>query len=92
MSKSRFTRTDRKLYVKQLAQIERRSARLHRLRAKLANQGLIHKETVPHIPDEHHHIGKGQNEPVHFGTFLRSNSGDPAIQVSLHLSGPMLLT
>ena len=37
-------------------------------------------------PLEHHHIGLSQNQHEHIGTFLRKNSGDPAVK-----AGPFAL-
>jgi hypothetical protein len=80
-SKARYKRTDRKQFVRQLTQIERRENRLRRVRAKLVVAGLCPDELVAKTPQEHHHIGVSQNEYDHIGTFLQKNSGDPAIKV-----------
>jgi hypothetical protein len=77
--KSRYRRTDRKLFVRQLAQIERREARLRRIRARLSNRTQC--ERVPGKMDQHHHIGVSQNQYEHIGTFLQKNARDPAIKV-----------
>jgi hypothetical protein len=79
-AKSHYKRTDRKKFVRQLAQIERRVARIRRIRAKLASSGRLSEEPVPISPQEHHHIGASQNEFQHIGTFLNKNAGDPAIK------------
>lgn len=76
--KSRYKRTDKKTFVKQLTEIERREARIRRIRMRL---GRARGEQVPRSLEEHHHIGKSQNEFEHIGTFLRRNSGDPATKV-----------
>src|SRR5882762_3314981 len=78
--KARYKRTDKKLFIKQLARIERREARLRRIRARLSQEGRI-GETVAKTPHEHHHIGASQNQFEHIGTFLRRNSEDPAVKV-----------
>jgi hypothetical protein len=39
--KARYRRTDRKNFQKQLAQIERRTARLRRIRARLLKEGHL---------------------------------------------------
>lgn len=78
--KARYKRTDKKAFVRQLARIERREARLRRLQAKLRKDSNVHAEAVAHAPQEHHHIGSSQNVYEHIGTFLRNHSGDPAIQ------------
>lgn len=65
-----------------MTQIERREARLRRLRAK----------TVPRVKDPverdiacteemHHHIGKSQNEHDNIGGLLAQNAGEPAFKV-----------
>jgi hypothetical protein len=77
-SKSRYKRTDRKQFVKQLAQIERRQARIRRIRAR---DGTFPRERVDMSPVAHHHIGISQNDYLHIGTFLRKNLGDPAVRV-----------
>jgi len=60
-----------------MAQIERREARLRKIR-RLTR---IQNETVPKTPQEHHHIGISQNQYKHIRTFLREHSGDPAVKV-----------
>lgn len=81
--KSRYKRTDKKKpFIKQLARIERREARLRRIRAKLSKGSSDNtREAVGTTPHEHHHIGVSQNQFEHLGTFLRDHSGDPAIKV-----------
>jgi hypothetical protein len=79
--KSRYTRTSRKSFVKQLAQIERRQARIRRLCEKLLKSGTLASETVPCISDEPYNIGKSQNHPVNVTQLLRKHAEDPAIKV-----------
>jgi hypothetical protein len=67
------------MFVKQLAGIERREARLRRIRARLSKQGR--DELVGSTPQEHHHIGLSQKHFEHIGTFLRQHAADPATQV-----------
>jgi len=69
------------LFVKQLARIERREARIRRIRTRLSHEQRLHSERVGSTPREHHHIGISQNQYEHIGTFLRKNDGDPAIRV-----------
>jgi hypothetical protein len=64
-----------------LAQIERRQTRLRRIRAKLSPDLQIGREVVPNMPQEHHHIGRSQNQYLHIGTFLGRHAGDPAAKV-----------
>jgi hypothetical protein len=66
----------------QLARIERREARLRRLRAKLNQDSPTHAEPVANTPQQHHHIGSSQKLYEHIGTFLQKFSGDPAVKVS----------
>ena len=66
-----------------MAQIERRQARLRRIRRKLPSHVLKQREIVTKSPHEHHHIGHSQNNYEHVGTFLQKHTGDPAIQVSV---------
>lgn len=73
-------RTDKKNFVKQLTKIERRQARIRRIRHKSGS--LYKRENVPSDPAGHYHIGRSQNQFEHIGTFLRSFKGDPAIKVS----------
>jgi len=70
-------------FVKQLTQIERREARLRRIRirAKLSKTGQGSGDLVARTPEEHYHIGVSEKSHLHIGTFLSKNAGDPAIQV-----------
>ena len=81
--KSRYARTDRKSFVKQLTIIERRQARIRRIRAMNKLQGRLIDtcEATTINTEEHYFIGKSQNFPVNIPTFLRENQGDPAIKV-----------
>ena len=85
--KSRYKRTDKKKpFIKQLAQIERREARLRRIRARLSKGSDNAGEAVGNTPHEHHHIRVSQKQSEHLGTFLRDHSEDPAIKVSIQES------
>lgn len=81
--KSRYRRTSRKLVHKQLGAIERRHARIRRIRQSFDRRHKLGKVTndTACTPEGHHHIGMSQNQPVELGAFLRKNSGDPAIKV-----------
>lgn len=70
-----------------MTQIERRQARIRRIRAKLATRD----ESVPVDPNEfgiatspssRYHVGATQNQPVHLLSFVYANSHDPAVKVS----------
>lgn len=87
--KSRYTRTSRKGFLKQMTQIERRQARIHRIRKRLESKGELGNSTVQAdiatSPDARYHLGKTQNQPVQIMSFMYQNSGDPAVKV-IHLS------
>jgi hypothetical protein len=65
-----------------MTQIERRQARIRRIRAQNFASKKAEKETVAVAPHLHHCIGKSQNEPEHIGLFVQKHSGDPAVKVS----------
>lgn len=66
-----------------MASIERRQARIHRIRAKRAALRLA--DPVPNQPDEHHVIGQSQNFPEELTRFVQINLEDPATKVSPRL-------
>ncbi|RDB21901.1 hypothetical protein Hypma_011139 [Hypsizygus marmoreus] len=80
--KTRYTRTSKKDYVKQLTRIERRQAWISRIREHLTP--AVGRE--PQFPDKamspelKYHIGKTQNQPEHILQFLQRNAGDPALR------------
>lgn len=80
--KARYKRTDKKVFVRQLAQIERREARLRRIRARTDNSVQYQEDPMASTPQQHHHIGISQNHWQHVGTFLQGNAGDPAVLVN----------
>lgn len=69
-----------------MTQIERRQARIRRIRARLdANgnpKGPLEVETGT-SPDDRYHIGKTQNQPEHIFGFIQENIKDPAVKVNL---------
>jgi hypothetical protein len=75
-------RTDRKGFVKQMTQMERRQARIRRIKHSLSST-RAQAEPVAAEPEARYHIGVSQNRPEHIGTFLRSHEGDPAIKVGI---------
>ena len=91
LPKSRYTRTDRKTFVKQLTVIEHRQARIWRIHAMNKLGGTSsndHEDTSTMSLEGHHFIGKLQNFPVSIPAFLCNNEGNPAIKVrtnKLHL-------
>ena len=84
--KMRYKRTDRKQFVKQLAQIERREARIHRLRMHQSGDHPTGEEECTVSPDVHHTIGQTENFPEHAGLFVQRHSGDPAVEVCACIS------
>jgi hypothetical protein len=83
--KARFCRTSKKKFTRQLAQIERRQARIRAIRLKLSHNASLGAEPVLNSPDAHHHIGVAENHPIHIGSFLRSHTEDPAVKVKFHI-------
>jgi hypothetical protein len=76
----RYKRTDRKQFVKQLARIERRQARIRRIRPQKPPSQLDGEECAAR-PESHHTIGKTENFPEHLGLFVHKHLGDPAVKV-----------
>jgi hypothetical protein len=83
--KSRYKRTSGKGFLKQMTKIERRQARLRRIRARYQKAGKPVDETVTTSPEAHHVIGISQNFPENIPAFLQKNKGDPAIKVNCFL-------
>lgn len=82
--KSRYLRTSRKNFEEQLSRIERRQARLRRIRQKLDDLTSNHKTFVhekgPESMSSNYHIGKTQNHPLDLGSLARE-SGSLATKV-----------
>lgn len=83
--KSRYRRTSRKHFEKQLGNIERRQARVRRIRQKLDDSGkikdiLVH-EKGPDSSTSNYHIGNTQNHPVDLGAIARQAADDFAAKV-----------
>ena len=82
--KGNYRHTSKKNFTRQLARIERWKARICRLRQKLATpESQLDRTSDGHPavdPAHHHHIGATENHPLRISTFLRDNSGDPAIK------------
>lgn len=66
-----------------MTQIERRQARIRRIRERLTKDGasFIEQDNAT-SPNSRYHIGKTQNQPEHIVTFVQKNSGDPAVKVT----------
>lgn len=73
-------RTNRRDFIKQMTRIERRQARIRRIKHKLTARSA-QNEDVATSPDAHHHIGLSQNRHEHIPSFLHVHEGDPATQV-----------
>ncbi|KJA25469.1 hypothetical protein HYPSUDRAFT_94104, partial [Hypholoma sublateritium FD-334 SS-4] len=80
--KSRYLRTNRKDFEKQIGFIERRQARIRRIRQKLDNRNKTQKVLVhekgPKSWDSEYHIGKTQNHPLDLRVFVEEKRYDPA--------------
>jgi hypothetical protein len=63
--------------------MERRESRLRRIRERLSSEGRLASEPVARTPLEHHHIGISEKNHENIGHFLRTCTGDPAIQVQI---------
>jgi hypothetical protein len=90
--KSRYKRTSKKNYRKQLTQIERRQARVRQIRSRLNAGKASRYNEVEYASSSmpQYCIGKSQNQPVILSIFLQENRGDPAVKVS-NVSGLLSL-
>lgn len=83
--KSIYSRTSRKGFLKQMTRIERRQARIRRIRERLNTNRNASAETVmgtlSSSPDARYHIGKTQNQPEHIIAFVQRHTEDPAVKV-----------
>lgn len=83
--KSRYLRTSRKNFEKQLTQIERRQARIRRIRQKFNDNGkartVFKHEKGPESSACDYHIGKTQNHPLNLDLLARESRDDPAAKV-----------
>lgn len=86
--KTRYSRTSKKGFLKQITQIERRQARIRRIRTRLdldrSAKPVFEAETGTSSNDRYH-IGKTQNHPENIISFVQKHTGDPAVKVSLLL-------
>lgn len=82
-AKGRYRRTDRNTFVRQLTQIERREARLRRIKQRhQAGVPRTDAHEIANDPKLHHHIGQSEKIYDEFGQYLRNHTGDPAMKVS----------
>ncbi len=89
--KSRYLRTSRKNFEKQLGDIERRQARIRRIRQRLNENGkkreVLPEAKRPESSASSYHIGKTQNYPTHLATIAAEAGAKPSSKVSyLHPS------
>jgi hypothetical protein len=66
-----------------MTKIERRQARLRRIRARYSKAKSQGNEEVATTPDAHHVIGHSQNFPENIPLFLQKYAEDPAVKVDL---------
>lgn len=88
--KSSFQRTSKKEFEKQMAAIERRKARLRRIRETSSSNGTPQtagvnqndiSEPIHASPADHYEVGESQNDPIDLFPFLQRSSEDPAVRV-----------
>jgi hypothetical protein len=80
-AKANYARTDRREFIKQMAQIERRQARIRRIYTENFPDAEANDDDVALGPESHYNIGKTENLPLHMSPFVQRHSGDPAIEV-----------
>lgn len=86
-------RTSRKAFLRQMTQIERRQARIRRIRNYLSHNQTDEESAARNLSEfadvpildtsARYQIGKTQNNPEHILSFIQKNERDPAIKVSL---------
>ena len=83
--KSRYLRTSRKNFEKQLGNIERCQARIRRIRQRLVKNGEIQevliREKVPESSTSSYQIGKTQNHPFDLVVIAREAETDCSFKV-----------
>ncbi|KAG2741798.1 hypothetical protein P692DRAFT_201726206, partial [Suillus brevipes Sb2] len=80
-SKRRYLRTDRKSFIRQLTQIERRQTRIRRIKSRLQKSRPSEApDIMAYEPRVHHHIGVSEKVNNDIGSYLRLHGGDPAMQ------------
>ncbi|KIK34655.1 hypothetical protein CY34DRAFT_97579 [Suillus luteus UH-Slu-Lm8-n1] len=79
--KGRYHRTDRRTFVRQLTQIERRQARLRRIKQQQQQPASrVELQEMATDPKLQHHIGQSERIYDDFGQYLRNHKGDPTMQ------------
>jgi|SRR3984957_437640 hypothetical protein len=89
-AKARYKRTSKKDFVRQMAQIERRQARIRLIRQRVAKISVTENECLPNTLEAHHHIGVSEACTLRFGPFLQSHHGDPAVAVGFSQSKALI--
>lgn len=90
--KSQYLRTSRKDFEKQIGQIERRQARIRRIRQKLDKSSnpqevfVYEKRPVSSELKHTYHIGKTQNHPLDLSVLTHQSHHDPAAKVFYFLT------
>lgn len=79
--KSQYRRTSGKEYIRQMARIERRQARLRRLRLVHVRSTTEPESIFASTPEAHYHIATSQNDAIDIGLFLNQSYNDPAVKV-----------
>ncbi|KJA21107.1 hypothetical protein HYPSUDRAFT_141225, partial [Hypholoma sublateritium FD-334 SS-4] len=86
--KSRYLRTNRKDFEKQMGNIERRQARIRKIRQKINSsngiQEVLMHENGPESWASEYHIGKTQNHPLNLQVFAGERRYDPAAKDFMH--------
>ncbi|KAG1857827.1 hypothetical protein F4604DRAFT_1931350 [Suillus subluteus] len=77
--KSRYRRTDRRDFIHQLAEIERRQTRLRHIKERQQKWAPdVKSDETASDPQLHHQIGKSEKVFEEFGHYLHSHARDPA--------------
>ncbi|KAG2063716.1 hypothetical protein BDR04DRAFT_1131029 [Suillus decipiens] len=80
--KARYSRTDRRSFVKQLTRIECHQAHICHIGHSNIHRPHVEISEIAQSPLLHHHIGLTQKHVVHIGSYLIRHQGDPAITIS----------
>ncbi|KAG2155200.1 uncharacterized protein EDB93DRAFT_1247691 [Suillus bovinus] len=78
--KGRYHRTDRRTFVRQLTQIERRKTRLRCIKQRQQPASHAGVPEMANNPQLQHHIGQSEKMYDDFGQYLRDHKGDPAMR------------
>jgi hypothetical protein len=70
--------------VKQVTRIDRRQARIRRIKAKNIANPEVDNEKVAFTPNSQYVIGKSQDLPLDLIVFVQRYSGDPALKVCVY--------